>query len=74
LIQASEDTVRPQLKTTACDPVEQICFNSYSVTAYLADLDKFLTLDTDCFKKNSTSARLACQGDSARKQAIAASA
>ncbi len=28
LIQASEDTVRPELKTAACDPAEKICFNS----------------------------------------------
>lgn len=26
--QANEDTVRPESKTAACDPVDQICFNS----------------------------------------------
>jgi hypothetical protein len=27
-IQTSEDTVRPELKTNACDTVDQICYNS----------------------------------------------
>jgi hypothetical protein len=31
-------------------------------------------LDTDCFKKNSASARLACKGASAYEQALAAAA
>jgi len=28
LTQASEDTVRPELNTAACDPADKICFNS----------------------------------------------
>ena len=39
-IQASEDTVCPESKTTASDPADKMCFNSKLVTAHLADLDK----------------------------------
>ena len=31
--QANEDTVRPESKTAACDPVDKICFNNYLVRA-----------------------------------------
>ncbi len=60
LMKTSEETVSPELKTTACDPGDQICFNSQLVTTNLANLDKCLALDTNCFKKNLASARLAC--------------
>ncbi len=62
-IQASKDTVCSELKTTACNPVEQTCLNSQLVTAYLENPDKCSILETICFKKNFASARLSCQGD-----------
>ncbi len=37
--QASEETVHPESNTAVCDPVDQICFKSQLVTAYLTEID-----------------------------------
>ncbi len=49
-----------------------MCFNSYLVAAYLADLDKCQFLETDCLLNAVTSFKKTCQGDTACKQALKA--